>query len=134
MADPYLPWLIAAIALVFGLTSGLAVSASGRPSCCSERAVVRHGRPAVRADIGFYLFQLPFWVRADLAVHLAGARDAADRRGALPARRHPTGRRGDKVLPAVKAHLSVLLALILAVRGWGYWLDRYASTTRRGAR
>jgi uncharacterized protein len=31
----------------------------------------------------------------------------------------------DKILPAVKAHLSILLALILAVRAWGYWLDRY---------
>jgi GNAT superfamily N-acetyltransferase len=32
---------------------------------------------------------------------------------------------GEKVLPSVKAHLAILLAAILAVRAWGYWLDRF---------
>ena len=31
----------------------------------------------------------------------------------------------DKVTPAARAHLSVLLGLIMLVKAWGYWLGRF---------
>ena len=38
----------------------------------------------------------------------------------------------DKVMPAARAHLSVLLGLIMLVKAWGYWLGRFdlLSSTR----
>ena len=39
----------------------------------------------------------------------------------------------DKVTPAARAHLSVLLGLIMLVKAWGYWLGRYdLLTSSRG--
>jgi uncharacterized protein len=127
MADPYLPWLIVAIALVFAITSGLALSAGWE-----TWLLFRHGGevgvadPQFGTDVGFYLFQLPFWqllqtwlftslvltglLTAGAHYLLGGIRPEAE---------------GEKVLPSVKAHLAILLAAILAVRAWGYWLDRY---------
>src|SRR5439155_18104625 len=32
---------------------------------------------------------------------------------------------GERVTPQVKAHLSVLLGVIVLVKAWGYWLGRY---------
>ena len=44
----------------------------------------------------------------------------------------------DKVTPAARAHLSVLLGLIMLVKAWGYWLGRFdlldlTAGRRRGA-
>jgi uncharacterized protein len=127
MADPYLPWLIAGIALVFAFTSGLAVSAQWETYLLWRNGgTVGISDPQFNADIGFYLFDLPFWtlVQTWLFTSLVLT-------GLLAAGAHyllggirPESE-GEKVLPSVKAHLAVLLAAILAVRAWGYWLDRY---------
>lgn len=126
-ADPYLPWLIAAIALVFGITSGLTVSTQWEPFLLWQNAQSFGATDAqFGRDVGYYVFQLPFlrfvqgWLFTSLVLvslltvgaHLllGGIRPDAPR---------------DRVLPRVKAHLSVLLALLLAARGWGYWLDRF---------
>lgn len=126
MADPYLPWLIAAVALVFGVTSGLAVSANWEPFLLWQNAIeVGTTDPTFDTDVGYYLFTHPFlsflqtWLFTSLiltalltvgAHYLLGAiRPEAD----------------EKVMPAAKAQLSLLLIGLLAVRGWGYWLDRY---------
>jgi uncharacterized protein len=127
LADPYLPWLIGAVAIVFGLTSGLAVSANWETFLLFRNGVeVGTADPTFGVDVGFYLFGLPFWsflqtwlftslVLTTLltagAHYLLGAiRPEAD----------------DKLMPAARTHLAVLVAALLAVRGWGYWLDRYA--------
>ena len=127
MADPYLPWIIVGIAVVFGFTSGLAVGASWDTWLLFLNGeAVGTADPTFDTDIGFYLFQLPFWtllqgwlftslilttlLTAGAHYLLGGIRPEAE---------------GEKVLPAVKAHLAILLAAILAVRAWGYWLDRY---------
>ncbi|MEX2548637.1 MAG: UPF0182 family protein [Nitriliruptoraceae bacterium] len=127
MADPYLPWLIVAVAAVFAVTSGFAVSASWETWLLfrggSDIGVTD---PQFGADIGFYLFKLPFWslLQAWLFTSLILT-------GLLTAGAHyllggirPEAE-DEKILPSVKAHLAVLLAAILAVRAWGYWLDRY---------
>ncbi len=126
MADPYLPWLIVGVSLVFGFTSGLAISASWDTWLLFlNGGTVGVADPQFQTDVGFYLFQLPFWsllqtwlftslvltVLLSAGAHylLGGIRPEAE----------------EKVLPSVKAHLAVLLAAILAVRAWGYWLGRY---------
>jgi uncharacterized protein len=127
MADPYLPWLIIGIALVFGLTSGAAVSSQWETFLLYlNGGSVGMEDPQFGVDIGFYLFQLPLlqfvqtWLFTSLI--LAGLLTAGAHyllggiRPEAPA---------EKVLPSVKVHLSALLIAILAVRGWGYWLDRY---------
>jgi uncharacterized membrane protein (UPF0182 family) len=126
-ADPYLPWLILAIAVAFGLSSGVAAATQWRQLLLFLNATpFGTTDPQFDLDIAFYVFRLPFWrfvqgwlftslllvmlLSAGAHLLLGGIRPDA------PA---------EKVLPAVKAHLSVLLALTLAARGWGYWLDRY---------
>jgi uncharacterized protein len=127
LADPYLPWLIAGVAVLFGFTSGVAVSAQWDTFLLWRNgATVGQTDALFDTDIGFYLFSLPFlsflqtWLFTSLILTgmltagthylLGGIRPEAE---------------GEKVLPNVKAHLAVLLAAILAVRAWGYWLDRY---------
>ncbi len=127
MADPYLPWLILAVAAVFGFTSGLAISASWETWLLFRGgADIGAVDPQFGVDIGFYLFSLPLWsllqswlftsliltglLSAGAHYLLGGIRPEAE---------------NEKILPSVKAHLAVLLALILGVRAWGYWLDRY---------
>lgn len=127
MADPYLPWLIIGVALLFGATSGFAISAQWE-----SFLLWRHGAevgiadPQFNTDIGFFLFQLPFlslvqtWLFTSMVLT-----------GLLTAGAHyllggiSPDNDGEKIQPNVKAHLSVLLAAILAVRIWGYWLDRF---------
>ncbi|HSK23562.1 MAG TPA: UPF0182 family protein [Egicoccus sp.] len=127
LADPYLPWLIAGIAAIFGFTSGAAVSAQWESFLLwMNGGTVGTTDPQFGIDLGFYLFDLPFlsfiqtWLFTSLILTamltvgahylLGGIRPEAE---------------GEKLLPAVRVHLFVILAVILAVRGWGYWLDRY---------
>ncbi len=127
MADPYLPILIIAVALVFGFTSGLAISAQWETFLLWLNSVsVGVADPQFNVDVGFYLFELPFWLllqtwlftsliltgllTAGAHYLLGGIRPEAE---------------GEKILPGVKAHLAVLLAAILAVWAWGHWLARF---------
>ena len=125
--DPYLPWAIAGVAVLFGIFSGVAAATQWDTVLLwLNGGEFGATDPQFNRDIGFYVFDLPFWqfvqgwlfsslllvglLTVGAHVLLGGIRPDAP---------------GDKVIPAVKAHLSVLLALILAARGWGYWLDRY---------
>ena len=86
-------------------------------------------------DIGFYIFQLPFfnfvvdWVFGTLLVTIIFTAITHYLNGGI---RFQTT--GERVRPQVKAHLSVLLAAIALVRAANYWLARYELTTSdRGA-
>ncbi len=86
-------------------------------------------------DIGFYIFQLPFynfvvdWVFGTLLITLIFTAITHYLNGGI---RFQTT--GERVSPQVKAHLSVLLAFIALVRAANYWLARYELTTSsRGA-
>ena len=86
-------------------------------------------------DIGFYVFRLPFlsfvvgWVFATLIVTLVVTTMFHYINGGI--RLQTTG---ERVQPAVKAHLSVLLGLIALVRAGDYWLAKFELTTSdRGA-
>ncbi len=86
------------------------------------------------ADVGFYIFQLPFlafalnWLYASLIVVLLLTAAAHILNGGVvfvsPV---------PVVRQATKAHLAVLLAVLAVVKAGDYWLDRYAITnTERG--
>ena len=86
-------------------------------------------------DISFYVFRLPFlsfvvgWLFATLMVTLVVTTILHYINGGI---RLQTA--GERVQPQVKAHLSVLLALIALVRAGDYWLARFELTTSdRGA-
>jgi uncharacterized protein len=127
MADPYLPWLIGAIAVLFGLTSGLAVSANWESFLLFRNAVeVGTADPTFGVDVGFYLFELPFWsfVQTWLFTALVLATLLSAGAHYLLGGIRPEAE--EKLTPAARVHLFLLLIGLLAVRGWGYWLDRYS--------
>ena len=84
------------------------------------------------ADIGFYVFQLPFlsfmlnWLYASLIVVLLLTAAAHILNGGVvfvsPA---------PVIRQATKAHLAVLLAVLAVVKAGDYWLDRYAVTNNQ---
>ena len=91
--------------------------------------------PQFGRDIAFYVFRLPFmgfvvgWLFGTLVLTLVVTTLFHYINGGI---RLPSS--GERVQPAVKAHLSVLLGLIALVRAGDYWLARYELTTSgRGA-
>ena len=82
--------------------------------------------PSSTRDIGFYVFQLPFlkfvadWLFAALVIVLIVTAVAHYLNGGI---RFQTPMQ--RVTPQVKAHLSVLLAVLALLKAGGYWLQRY---------
>nr|WP_274388279.1 UPF0182 family protein [Salsipaludibacter albus] len=126
-AEPYFKWLIAGVAALFGISSGVALSGGW-----DTFLLWRNGGtfdtvdPQFGRDVGFFVFDLPWWQLLQswafttmILVLLLSAGAHLLLGGIRPDAEH------DKVLPGVKTHLSILLMVILAIRGWGYWLDRY---------
>jgi uncharacterized protein len=124
---PYAGRLYIALAIVMAL-----IAASGTIGEWQNWILFRHGGnfgvkdPQFHKDIGFYVFKLPFlnfvvdWTLAILIVTLVVSIIFHYLNGGiLPQRGIP------RVRPAVKAHLSVLLALIALTKAVGYILQRW---------
>ncbi|MDP6974942.1 MAG: UPF0182 family protein [Acidimicrobiales bacterium] len=86
-------------------------------------------------DVGFYVFKLPFssfvvgWLFGALIVTLVVTTILHYVNGGIRLQAP-----GERVRPAVKAHLSVLLGLLALVKAADYWLARFELTTStRGA-
>jgi uncharacterized membrane protein (UPF0182 family) len=85
--------------------------------------------PQFGQDVGFYVFRLPFlsfvvdWLFASLLIVVIVTAVAHYLNGGI--RVQPPGPR---VTSQVKAHLSVLLALLALVKGVDYWLQRFELT------
>jgi len=83
--------------------------------------------PQFKKDVGFYVFDLPFrsfvvsWVIAALIATVIFTLAAHYLNGGI--RLQSVQHRGAS--PAVKAHLSVLLAGVALGKAYGYWLERY---------
>src|SRR5262245_28765626 len=86
--------------------------------------------PQFHNDIGFYVFRLPFlsfvvdWLFASLLIFIIVTRVAHYPNCGI--RVQPPSPR---VTPQVKAHLSVLLAVLALVKTADYWLQRFELTT-----
>ncbi|MEW6471899.1 MAG: UPF0182 family protein [Actinomycetota bacterium] len=84
------------------------------------------GDPQFGADVGFYVFTLPFlrfvfeWTFAALVIVLLVTAVAHYLNGGIRVQ-GPLQR----VTPQVKAHLSVLLGAMALLKAFGYWLQRF---------
>jgi uncharacterized membrane protein (UPF0182 family) len=126
----------AAVSLLFGLIAGVGVSAQW-----NEWILFRNGGDfgiddaTFGTDVGFYVFKLPFysavvdWLFASTVIILLITVVAHYLNGGIRLQAP-----FQRVTPQVKAHLSVLLALLALVKAVDYWLQRYELTfSTRGA-
>ena len=125
---PYAGRLYIALAFVMAL-----IAASGTVGEWQNWILFRHGGnfgvkdPQFSKDVGFYIFKLPFmnfvvdWTLAILIVTLVVSIVFHYLNGGIvPQRGIP------RVRPPVKAHLSVLLALVALTKAAGYVLQRWS--------
>jgi uncharacterized membrane protein (UPF0182 family) len=137
--EPYAWWLLPVFAAVLAFFVGLGVSAQWRTFLLWQNSGgVSFGRrePVFGRDAAFYVFSLPWleflqgWLFSALVgvlliTALAHYLWGGIRPNALVF--------SEKVTPQVKAHLSVLLGLIMLTKAWGYYLGQFdLLTSARG--
>ena len=139
VTEPYLRWLLPLGAAVLALIVGLSVSGNWQEFLLWRNSGgIQFGNPEplFGRDPAFYIFDLPWlrflqgWLFSSLiGVTLLVAIAHVLWGGIRP--QAPAF--ADKVTPAARAHLSVLLGLVMLVKAWGYWLGRFdLLTSRRG--
>jgi uncharacterized membrane protein (UPF0182 family) len=124
-------WMVrGGVSLLFGLIAGVGVSAEWNQWILFTHSKAFGIKDATfNTDVSFYVFRLPFyqavtqWMFASLIIILLVTVVADYLNGGIRLQA-PIQR----VTPQVKAHLSVLLAMLALVKAVGYWLDRYALT------
>jgi uncharacterized protein len=125
--SPYLRPLRLGIAAFLGLVVGLQASGLWQTFLLWRNRVPFGDRDALFSrDVGFYVFELPFqravfgWLFTTLVLTtllvaaghyiLGGIRPQAET---------------NRIAAQAQSHLCVLLGLIVALKAWGYWLDKY---------
>jgi uncharacterized protein len=125
--SPYLRPLRIGIAAFLGLVVGLQASGLWQTFLLWRNRVPFGQRDALfNRDVGFYVFELPFqravfgWLFTTLVLTtllvaaghyiLGGIRPQAET---------------NRIAAQAQSHLSILLGLIVALKAWGYWLDKY---------
>ena len=125
--SPYLRPLRLGIAAFLGLVVGLQASGLWQTFLLWRNRVPFGQRDALfNRDVGFYMFELPFqravfgWLFTTLVLTtllvaaghyvLGGIRPQAET---------------NRVAAQAQSHLCVLLGLIIALKAWGYWMDKY---------
>jgi uncharacterized membrane protein (UPF0182 family) len=127
--EPYARYIIPGAAALVSLFVGLAAAAQWQTFLLWRSAgSVSFGRldPVFDRDPAFYIFVLPFqkfvqgWLFSALVGILVIVAIAHYLWGNIR-----TQGPGERVTPAVRAHLSVLLGLIVLVKAWGYYLGTF---------
>ncbi len=138
-AEPYLRWLLPAFALLVAFFVGIGVTTQWRTFLLWRNSSgVSFGvvDPEFGRDAAFYVFSLPWlkFVQGWLFSALVGVTVITGLAHYLWGGIRPQAQAlGEKVTPQVKAHLSVLLGLILVVKAWGYYLGTFdLMTSPRG--
>src|SRR5215211_5726488 len=125
--SPYLRPLRIGIAAFLGLVVGLQASGLWETFLLWRNRVSFGQRDALFGrDVSFYVFELPFlravfgWLFTTLVLTtilvaaghyiLGGIRPQAET---------------NRVAAQAQSHLSVLLGIIVALKAWGYWMDKY---------
>src|SRR5215212_7593837 len=125
--SPYLRPLRIGIAAFLGLVVGLQASGLWESFLLWRNRVNFGQRDALfNRDVGFYVFELPFlravfgWLFTTLVLTtllvaaghyiLGGIRPQAET---------------NRVAAQAQSHLSILLGIIVALKAWGYWMDKY---------
>ena len=129
--EPYAWWILPLFAAVIAFFVGLGVTTQWRTFLLwRNSAGVLFGGPdpIFGRDPAFYVFSLPWlkfvqgWLFSALVGVLVISALAHYLWGGI--RPNAPGF-GEKVTPQVKAHLSVLLGLILLTKAWGYYLGQF---------
>lgn len=127
--EPYARWVLPAVALVFALFSATGVSTQWEAfRLWRVSGEVSFGviDPLFQRDVAFYVLSLPFqrfvqsWLFSSLVVVTLVTAGTHYLWGGIRYRAM-----GERVTPQVKAHLSVLLGVVLLVRAWGYRLGQF---------
>jgi uncharacterized protein len=137
--EPYLRWAIPLGAAVLSLFVGLAASGHWQEFLLwrsSDGIVFGNPEALFDRDPAFYVFTLPWlkYLQSWLFVSLVGVTVIVAIGHFLQGGIRPQAAGlSDKVDPRVRAHLSVLLGLILLAKAWGYYLGRFdLLTSERG--
>ena len=135
--EPYARWLLPAFALVIAFLVGIGVGSQWRVFLLwrNSGGVSFHTtEPIFHRDPAFYVFDLPWleFVQGWLFSSLVGVTFLVALGHYLWGGIRPQSP-GEKVTPQVKAHLSVLLGLIVLTKAWGYQLGKFdLLTSARG--
>ena len=137
--EPYLRWALPLGAAVLALFVGLAASGHWQEFLLwRSSGGIAFGDPEAvfGRDPAFYVFTLPWlkYLQGWLFGALVGVTVIAGIGHFLQGGIRPQAvGLSDKVDPQVRAHLSVLLGLVLLAKAWGYWLGRFdLLTSERG--
>ena len=131
VADPYLRWLIPIGCALLSIIVGLAASKQWQTFLLwrnSSGVSFKSPEPLFQKDPAFYIFTLPWWkfVQGWMFSTLVGITFLSILAHVLWGGIRPQAPRfADKVAPQVRAHLSVLLGLIMVAKAAGYWLGRF---------
>lgn len=135
LIEPVAVPLMLAVSVVIGVLSGLRVAPEW-PRYVLWANATEFGKvdPQFNLDLGYFVFVLPFhtlvnsWLFTALVITVLVTLIAHYVFGGI----RPQAA-GQRLTPQVNVHLSVLLAALVAVRAWGFWLDRYMlSYSERG--
>jgi uncharacterized membrane protein (UPF0182 family) len=136
LAEPYVRWLLPVASALIALLVGIRAGAHWQTFLLwsSSTGITFEGPPEALFDRNpaFYVFALP-WMRylqswtfsALVGITVLTAAAHLYNGGIRPQARSWS----DKVSPAVRAHLSVLIGLIMLSKAWGYYLGRFGLLT-----
>jgi uncharacterized protein len=130
-AEPYLRWLLPAFSLLIAVFVGMGVTSQWESFLLwrnSSGVTFGVTDPEFGRDVAFYVFSLPWlkFVQGWLFSALVGITVIVSLAHYLWGGIRPQAQGlGEKVTPQVKAHLSVLLGIILLVKAWGYYLGTF---------
>jgi uncharacterized membrane protein (UPF0182 family) len=123
---PYFRWGVIGLSLLFGLFAGSGATSQWRKWLLfSNSEPFGQTDPLFVKDIGFFVFRLPFlrflftWGFSSLVMITLVVGVAHYFMGGIR-----SGPAGERVTPQVKAHMSVLLGLLVLLKAWGYRLDQ----------
>ncbi|CAO5182573.1 conserved membrane hypothetical protein [Frankia sp. AiPs1] len=127
--EPYMKLILLAVAAVFGLVAGLSASGRWRTWLLWVNGQ-KFGQtdPQFHRDISYYAFTYPFQrflLGFLLTAVLLSLLVTVLTHYLFGGIRLQTAR--ERVTPAAKAHISVLLGLLSLLKAWAYWLDRFGS-------
>jgi uncharacterized membrane protein (UPF0182 family) len=137
--EPYLWWLMPVGAVVLALFVGATFARQWQTFLLwrnSSGLTFGHAEPQFHRDAAFYVFDLPVlrFLQGELYSSLAFVTLITAGAHVLWGGIRPQAPAlADKVVPAVRAHLSVLLGAIMLAKAWGYYLGRFSLlTSKRG--
>jgi uncharacterized protein len=137
--EPYIRWLLPLFALVIAFFVGLGVTSQWQTYLLWRNGsglMFGNAEPLFDRDPGFYVFSLPWlkFMQGWLFSALVGVTFLTALAHYLWGGIRPQAPGFvDKVTPQVKAHMSVLLGLIMLTKAWGYYLGQFdLLTSTRG--